>query len=123
MISPTLLTPSNGFEDGVLVEIVHRHSEGSKVIHGVMGNKDISLTLYSDLHSLPIGIQYSDILSIRPLTGPMSIWCHAPGWATYCCESEASGTWYSWCWEPKEAVTKNWERITARPFWATRSGE
>ncbi len=102
MINPQLLTKENGFEDGVVVELngdvgrLHFDKDGAIVLNGY---------------------RRFEILSLRPLTGPMSIWNYAPEWSTWCKRtSNGDLLWYN-------IDAEHLENGTKRPFWATRSGE
>lgn len=113
MIDPTLLTPENGFEDGVVVEI-----NGKPYVYDYFGKY-----AYGFVESLwckdgPV-FKPEDIKSIKLLTGPMSIWNHAPEWVEWCKVSKLNITW----WDHEPPKTFDWHEVSSRPFWATRSGE
>jgi hypothetical protein len=106
VIAPKLLTPENGFEDGVVVEIEWENYSPS-IEYYVWGSamdqpqKEYMISQYG--------------VSVRPITGPMSIWNHAPEWAQWLLMWDGVALWK----RSDEPHTAGIER----PFWATRSGE
>ena len=119
MINPQLLTKENGFEDGVVVELFYQDESGSYTEWDTWVTPDCRIDEQFPIVDLGnTAHDFACLVSIRPLTGPMSIWNHAPEWATHCAETEATIYWYKW-----GAVPSNtFDIVTARPFWATRSG-
>ena len=109
MIDPQLLTKENGFEDGVVVEIVWLNETDPEFLVW----DEIEKRNVCDDDLLP------ELLSIRPLTGPMSLWNHAPEWAK-ACSIEADCV--NWVANPVFEMT-GFEGWSMRPFWATRSKE
>jgi len=99
MIPPDKLTAENGFVDCCVCEV--EWTEGFKQVG------------YFPLNDW--GRPESEIISIRPLTGPMAIWNHAPVWATWCREQKLGIEW----WDQEPMAKFAWERRSARPFWAT----
>jgi len=112
MIDPKLVTPENGFIEGCVVEIktgVVFYERFKSVL-----NKNITIL---DSDGCNGYIDASDIVSIRPLTGPMAIWNFAPEWAEWLVEDSVSFRWY------KSQPDIYLNAPEDRPFWATRSGE
>lgn len=92
MIDPKLLTKESGFEDGVVVEY-ERAGFRPSVTH--FGSRVMKMT---------------DIVSIRPLTGPMAIWNFAPKWAQCLVRDEHEFTFL--------ASDEHDEGFETRPWWA-----
>jgi len=93
MILPSQLTEQAGFVDGVVVELIWEFSPPEYVVWPV--------NLGTPAH----------LLSARPLTGPMSIWIHAPAWADWVVV-RPSGDFH---WFQGDA--SHLENGTKRPFW------
>jgi len=106
MIDPKLLTKENGFEDGVVVEIDKRSLGWWAVdLFNSFGVEDLG---FATVH----GAMMREFESIRPLTGRMSIWNHAPDWANYCAMGNQTIDWL---------VTQViGPTLHKRPFWAVR---
>lgn len=80
MIDPAKLTEENGFVDGCVVEILHRHSDGDFFVTGkILRTNSRGIVLDMPISAKNgVTVLFSDIISIRPLTGPMAIWNFAP---------------------------------------------
>jgi hypothetical protein len=108
MITPDQLTEEAGFYPGVVVEIVWEQS----------GPHRREVAYWEDAKEW--STEYME--SIRPLTGPMSIWLHAPngsdclwtgGQGLY--RFFTKGEWVKWSgvtFDPKH------DTLTSRPLWA-----
>lgn len=107
MIDPKLLTEEAGFIVGTVVEI-----------NGTEVGRIIKITdSFLHLNTFVFGIPLDTIDSIRVLSGPMSIWIHAPEWAT----------WYI-DWGDSIQWGRNPENIGSgtpvyRPWWAITQKE
>lgn len=110
MIDPKLLTAENGFVDGVVVEIVL--AGGSKDL-SYFEHADSDEAGFCDSFGSWIMTKENLHVSIRPLTGPMSIWNFAPEWADYCWHEESSLIWYK-----GPIMIGSTGRVSIRPFWA-----
>lgn len=110
MINPKLLTKEAGFIVGTVVEI-----------NGTEVGRIIKITnSFLHLNTFVFGIPFDTIDSIRILTGPMSIWNHAPEWATYLIQGGGE-----FCFGIK---IPNWwdggsSKIQLRPWWAITQKE
>jgi len=116
MIDPKLLTEENGFVEG---EWIHCSTN----LTGRMG-------FVGKLHSVipECGVvrfydeddaKFSEIVSIRPLTGPMAIWNFAPVWAESCIIGMNGVYWIKGSRpEDSDWPDLGWEKIIFRPFWA-----
>lgn len=114
MIDPKLLTEEAGFVDGVVVEYKY-----SKVDKRYIDILNVSQDGKIDTQEYFLG-QFEDMEYIRPLTGPMSIWLHAPEWATYLIQGGGE-----FCFGIK---IPNWwdgesSKIQLRPWWAITQKE
>lgn len=109
MINPQLLTAENGFEDGVVVEIEWENCS-PQIEYYVWGSamdqpqKEYMISQYG--------------VSVRPLTGTMSIWNHLPDGVEAILRHPGGITFYF-----DDPGKEDDPRIVYRPFWATRSGE
>lgn len=120
MIDPKLLTPDNGFVEGGVVDIVDNH--GRRFVGRLSHVTEFNIWLVeSNFH----GFMFSEVESIRPLTGPMAIWNFAPEWANYHLtrhDMKVSAfrvelVDYMRHGPHAEEYKNDW---TARPFWANR---
>lgn len=122
MIDPKLLTEENGFVNGVAVAIRWSHyvSEDELYIFHNVYKDEICITPGGIDDSCEINV--NKIKSIRPLTGPMSIWNFAPEWADVCFHGDmGSIQFYSndqidqfgdMVFDPEH------DKESTRPFWA-----
>jgi len=99
MIDPKLLTPENGFVEGVVV--------GVEYFDGV---SECGYWPDDDWPKNDSGIK-----SIRPLTGPMAIWNFAPEWADFLVIEHGNHLWQRGRSEDFFGDASN---VTTRPFWA-----
>lgn len=119
MIDPAKLTEDQGFVDGVVVEIAD--ADDNKHYGKLFNVTEHSVYTVED--SLR-GFAFGEVLSIRPLTGPMAIWNFAPEWATHCLQmTDDQGNIWGVSWyrdlvlDPLIPDDPD-EIITNRPFWA-----
>src|SRR6478609_10506123 len=106
MIDPLLLTEENGFVGGEWIEIEHHVMRW----HGLEIYDEDYLNWIIDEYE---NINPAYVINIRPLTGPMSIWNHAPDWAEYVVTQSDRITWYD-----KDHYDKEADKVGKRPFWA-----
>lgn len=118
MIHPNLLTPEFGFVEGCVVETVergHREFNIFRRIEQVEGTTLWALVFASGWCPV-IGL----FDSIKPLTGPLSIWNFAPEWAVAAQIKEMGVSWEhsipEW-WDGKSSV------VSLRPWWARQNRE
>lgn len=113
MIDPKLLTEEAGFVDGVVVEYKY-----SKVDKRYVDILNASQDGKIDTQEYFLG-QFEDMEYIHPLTGPMSIWNHAPEWAQWCKVSKINITW----WDQEPPHQFDWNQVSQRPWWAITQKE
>jgi hypothetical protein len=111
MISPELLTKENGFVEGCVVEI--ETQTGNLVQYWDELNRS----------TIPDWCEDGFITAIRPLTGPMAIWNHAPEWAEYAYLVEKIDDLWHYSWsktkQDNPVFLGGWlALISERPFWA-----
>ena len=136
MINTQLLTKENGFDDGVVVEI--GESFGGRgggavyfsygVFMGVDTHGDILAIISSDDDdNEPSVFDIEWVTSIRPLTGPMSIWNHIPLSVAAIVRDELNYPTDLFFYTNPCVIggdkTYHGKPIECRPFWATRGGE
>lgn len=96
-----LLTPENGFEKETVVAVDLGDFEGY------------------ELFELIRETSYPKIKAIRPLTGWIAIWNHAPDWATHLTALIEEGKVLFPCWHEHGSNTISDGMIEAeRPWWA-----
>jgi hypothetical protein len=127
MIPPDKLTAENGFMEGVVVEVEYhdytgKHQKQVGRLH-LESSHELWLDWWDDESISP-----SDLVSIRPLTGPTAIWNFAPEWATFCrimSEDRQGDTiyWYGPLHEHDKKILRGAVDTTERPWWAQRREE
>lgn len=100
MIDPNQLTIENGFVEGCVIEYET--------------DSEYPATDYFDASFIDSA---TTLVSIRPLTGHMAIWNHAPEWAV-CAQVREMGV--SWEYNIPEWWDGVSPVISMRPFWVTK---
>ena len=114
MIHPTQLTKEAGFEEGVVVMVKEVQWRERPMVLRIGRNEHGEYI--TDAHAYAY---FSHIESIRPLTGPMSIWNFAPKWAESCIAGRNGVYWIQGSRpEDSDWPDLGWEKITFRPWWA-----
>lgn len=114
MIDPKLLTPEVGLVEGCVVEIEWEDYISNQIEFYVWGS---SINHEQKIYQIS---QYGQ--SIRPLTGPMAIWNHAPDWADVLVRQngdEPCRRGLIFATKDVPYILGSRDTIEERPFWAT----